>query len=190
MTGKIRIISGQWRGRKLPVADWPGLRPTGDRARETLFNWLGPRIIGTSCLDLFAGTGALGLEAVSRGAARLVLVEQHRPLADSLRAIAEGLPGGEVISVVHADAEAWLEGQTDCFDVVFVDPPFGQQMQGPILEQLATTGVLKPGGLVYVEDSVEKDDSSVDEPARWYETVREKKQGRVLLRLLKLKSRV
>src|SRR5690606_9279376 len=106
--GQIRIIAGRWRGSKLPVAEVDGLRPTSDRVRETLFNWLMPALPGARVLDLFAGSGALGLEAISRGAASAVLVERDARLAASLQATTERLPGGEAAKVVQADALAWL----------------------------------------------------------------------------------
>ncbi|MGB0514957.1 MAG: RsmD family RNA methyltransferase, partial [Wenzhouxiangellaceae bacterium] len=97
MSGAVRIISGQWRGRRLRVPDLDGLRPTGDRAREVVFNWLQDRVHGTRCLDLFAGTGALGLEAASRGASRVTLIERDRRLAEALRRLASEWPGSEVL---------------------------------------------------------------------------------------------
>ena len=115
-TGKIRIIGGQWRGRRLPVADHAGLRPTPDRVRETLFNWLSGAVGGARCLDLFAGTGALGFEALSRGAAAAVMVEQDRQLARQLeatRALLEAT-GAEIL---HAEGLAWLAQRRDLFDI-------------------------------------------------------------------------
>lgn len=122
--GVIRIIGGDWRGTKLSVPDRDGLRPTADRVRETLFNWLQPMLPGARVLDLFAGTGALGLEAVSRGAREAVLVERDPALAEELRRIAAKLPGGDRVQVVRADALAWLQTAPGSFDLVFVDPPF------------------------------------------------------------------
>jgi 16S rRNA (guanine966-N2)-methyltransferase len=123
--GKVRIIGGRWRGTRLPVADAAGLRPTSDRARETLFNWLQPRLPGARVLDLFAGSGALGLEALSRGASEAWLVERDRDAAESLRqAIARLHAEGEA-RVAAADALAFLR-EPPCvrFDIVFLDPPF------------------------------------------------------------------
>ena len=163
MTGKIRITGGQWRGRKLSVPDLPGLRPTGDRARETLFNWLQSRIRGARCLDLFAGTGALGLEAASRGAAAVTLVEQDRELAGRLGRIAADWPGGELIEVICADALAWLPGAQGPFDLVFVDPPFAGELHLRVLEHLARPGLLDPDARVYLE-SPARVPSAVPEP--------------------------
>lgn len=148
--GKVRIIGGRWRGTRLDVPAVPGLRPTGDRVRETLFNWLQPVLPGARVLDLFAGSGALGLEALSRGAASAVLVERDAKLAAALRATATRLQGGEAASVVCADAMAWLHGQADgSFDVAFVDPPFDANVWGGILPVL--TPKLSRDAWLYVE---------------------------------------
>ena len=122
---QVRIIGGKHRGRKLPVADAPGLRPTPDRVRETLFNWLGQNLSGWRCLDLFAGSGALGFEAVSRGAASVVLVEQSAAVARGLQSAADLLKE-PALSVVCADAQAYLNKTFEPLDLVFVDPPYGQ----------------------------------------------------------------
>jgi 16S rRNA (guanine966-N2)-methyltransferase len=151
--GRIRIIGGAWRGRRIPVPDAPGLRPTPDRVRETLFNWLAPVIEGASCLDLFAGSGALGLEAASRGAARVVLVERSAPLASRLLTVAREL-GATTVEVVRADGLAWLGSVTDPFDVVFLDPPFGEGMLEPACQVLAERDLVRPGGFVYLESEV------------------------------------
>ncbi|GGK07667.1 16S rRNA (guanine(966)-N(2))-methyltransferase RsmD [Luteimonas terricola] len=125
LPGSVRIIGGRWRGSKLPVARAPGLRPTSDRARETLFNWLQPMLAGARVLDLFAGSGALGLEALSRGAREALLVERDPALAQSLRASCERLGAGDVATVLRADVlellRTPLHGR---FDLVFLDPPF------------------------------------------------------------------
>ena len=123
--GSVRIIGGRWRGSRLPVPDAPGLRPTSDRARETLFNWLQPVLPGARVLDLFAGSGALGLEALSRGARQVLLVERDPRLAGSLQASVERLRAGDAATVARADALALLRTPLQGrFDVVFLDPPF------------------------------------------------------------------
>ncbi|MDT8409782.1 MAG: 16S rRNA (guanine(966)-N(2))-methyltransferase RsmD [Wenzhouxiangellaceae bacterium] len=165
MTGKVRIISGRWRGRKLAVPDLPGLRPSGDRAREVLFNWLQPRLHGSRCLDLFAGTGTLGLEAASRGAASVTLVERDRQLVEALRTVANQWPGGDTLRIVLADALGWLEQAGGPFDLVFVDPPFGAGLYTATLERLAGPGLLADDALVYVE-------SAAQSPAPWAEPVK------------------
>ncbi len=134
--GVVRIIGGDWRGTRLPVADRDGLRPTADRVRETLFNWLQPMLPGARVLDLFAGTGALGLEAVSRGAREAVLVERDPQLADGLRQLAAKLPGGERVQVVCADALSWLRATSGSFDLIFVDPPFAGDLWRPAFEAI------------------------------------------------------
>jgi 16S rRNA (guanine966-N2)-methyltransferase len=146
--GRIRIIGGAYRGRKLAVADRPGLRPTPDRVRETLFNWLGQQLDGLSCLDLFAGTGALGFEAASRGARRVVLVEKD---PDAFRALASNRDalGASRVELVHGDALAWLRRSNEAFDVVFLDPPFGQNALPAALDALGPR--MAPGARAYVE---------------------------------------
>ena len=143
--GKIRIIAGEYRGRRIPVADRPGLRPTPDRVRETLFNWLGQRLDGLSCLDLFAGSGALGFEAASRGAARVVLVEQDRAVVDLLKKTRDQI-GASQVEVVLDDAFAYLKAM-QAFDLVFLDPPFRQNALPTVFKQLKGA----PGTRVYVE---------------------------------------
>jgi 16S rRNA (guanine966-N2)-methyltransferase len=143
--GKIRIIGGEYRGRKIQVPDRPDLRPTPDRVRETLFNWLGQSLDGLSCLDLFAGSGALGFEAASRGAARVVMVEQDRAVFESLRKTQEAI-GARAVEVVLDDAFAYL-GKAQAFDVVFLDPPFRQNALPAVFRQLKGA----PGARVYVE---------------------------------------
>ena len=149
-SGKVRIIGGRWRGTRLDVPEVPGLRPTSDRVRETLFNWLQPVLPGTRVLDVFAGSGALGFEALSRGAVSAVLVERDPRLAAALRATAARLQGGDAAGVVQADAMAWLHGQPDGgFDIAFVDPPFDANFWGGVLPVL--TRKLSPHGWLYVE---------------------------------------
>jgi 16S rRNA (guanine966-N2)-methyltransferase len=180
MIGRIRIIGGRWRGRKLSVPDSPGLRPTGDRARETLFNWLGPRVVGAHCVDLFAGSGALGFEAASRGAASVALVEKDPALARSLATAIEGWPGSEVVSVHQADAMDWLTQPRGAFDIAFIDPPFGLGLQDRVLDRLTGSASVRSGSLVYVEQP--RSEQSSELPA--LELIRHKSQGRVTLSLL------
>ncbi len=126
--GHVRIIGGRWRGTRLPVADVEGLRPTSDRTRETLFNWLQPVLPGARVLDLFAGSGALGFEALSRGAREALLVERDPRQCASLRETAQRLEGGEAATIVQADALAFVRAPLHGrFDVVFVDPPFAAE---------------------------------------------------------------
>ncbi|MEI2456061.1 16S rRNA (guanine(966)-N(2))-methyltransferase RsmD [Lysobacter firmicutimachus] len=167
-TGKVRIIGGRWRGTRLAVADSPGLRPTSDRVRETLFNWLMPMLPGARVLDLFAGSGALGLEALSRGAAAAVLVERDPALAAQLRALSERLPGGEAAQVVQSDALAWLASQPVAsagapgFDLAFVDPPFAAGLWDRVWPALLP--VLAPSAWLYAEALP---DAPIRLPADW-----------------------
>ncbi|MDQ8023610.1 MAG: 16S rRNA (guanine(966)-N(2))-methyltransferase RsmD [Moraxellaceae bacterium] len=122
---QLRIIGGQWRSRRLPIAELPGLRPTPDRVRETLFNWLGQDLDGLRCLDLFAGSGALGFEAASRGAAEVVMVE-YSPVAAAVLQKGAATLGARNVRVVKADALNFLRTPGNRFDVVFLDPPYRQ----------------------------------------------------------------
>ena len=160
----VRIIGGDWRGRRLPVADVPGLRPSGDRCRETLFNWLQPWMLDADCGDLFAGTGALGFEAASRGAASVLMIEKN-PRAqevlsqsiEQLQAIQVNLHRGGAMSSIE-------EFKPDSFDIVFVDPPFDSNLTGLVLERLDKTGCVRRGGFVYVESPAQH---AISPPEDW-----------------------
>jgi len=146
---EVRIVGGALRRSKLPVADRPGLRPTPDRVRETLFNWLGQDLTGWRVLDAFAGSGALGFEAASRGAAEVVLLERDAALARSLQASRERLHANAV-QVEAADALAWMARcEPGRFDLVLLDPPFDSPLAAPALQ--AATRLVAPGGMVYLE---------------------------------------
>jgi 16S rRNA (guanine(966)-N(2))-methyltransferase RsmD len=145
----VRLIGGRLRRSKLPVADRPGLRPTPDRVRETLFNWLGQDLSGWRCLDAFAGSGALGFEAASRGAAEVVLIERDAALAHGLRAEQQRLRV-ETMTVHTADALAWMARCADArFELIFLDPPFSAGLLVPALAQASR--LLVPGGFLYLE---------------------------------------
>jgi 16S rRNA (guanine966-N2)-methyltransferase len=136
--GSVRIIGGRWRGTRLPVVAAAGLRPTSDRARETLFNWLQPALPGARVLDLFAGSGALGLEALSRGAGEALLVERDRDAAESLRQTIARLHANDEAQVVVADALAFLRAPLHGrFDIVFLDPPFAASLWPAVFDALA-----------------------------------------------------
>lgn len=145
---RLRIIGGTWKRTPIPVPEVPGLRPTPDRVRETLFNWLGQDLTGWQCLDLFAGTGALGLEAASRGAARVVLVEREARAVSALHRLRERLHA-DMIDIVQAESSGWLARCTQRFDLVLLDPPFQSDALTRVLPEVAR--VLAPGGRVYVE---------------------------------------
>jgi len=146
----LRIIGGEWRSRRIRFPGLTGLRPTPDRVRETLFNWLAPDVGGSRCLDLFAGSGALGLEALSRGAASVAFVEREREAADRLRETVNELAPGRAM-VVQADALAWLRGEAQPFDIVFVDPPFDSGLLPAAMRALESGGWLAPEARIYLE---------------------------------------
>jgi len=166
---RVRIIGGQWRSRQLRFPDAPGLRPTPDRVRETLFNWLGQDLTGLTCLDLFAGSGALGFEAASRGARAVVLVERDRQAADALRANAAALQT-RAIEVIRADALEFLRSRREGegpggYDVAFLDPPYALwQASADVAEVLLSrlAGQLAPAARVYLEAPV-----CVEPPPGW-----------------------
>jgi 16S rRNA (guanine966-N2)-methyltransferase len=146
---EVRIIAGQWRRSKLPVADKPGLRPTPDRVRETLFNWLGADLAGWRCLDAFAGSGALGFEAASRGAASVTLLEADAQLAQSLAATAQRLQA-DAVKVVRADALSWMASAPRAgFEIVFVDPPFDSGLSESALARALP--LMAAQGFTYLE---------------------------------------
>lgn len=152
--GSVRIIGGRWRGTRLAVADAQGLRPTSGRARETLFNWLQPVLPGARVLDLFAGSGALGLEAVSRGAREALLVERDPALAESLRASVQRLHSEDTVQAIRADAPTWLRAPLHGrFDIVFVDPPFAGDLWQPVFAALPPW--LADDAWLYVESPAE-----------------------------------
>lgn len=161
----LRIIGGQWRGRKLPFPDIPGLRPTPDRVRETLFNWLQQDIVNSHCLDLFAGSGALGLEALSRGAASVVLVENHPLAARQLQQHLTTL-GSARGQLVQQNALAYLQQPpAQPFDIVFLDPPFHQNLLAPCTELLERKGWLADPAWIYLE--AEHSLGQLPLPANW-----------------------
>lgn len=146
---EVRIIGGRWKRSKLPVADRPGLRPTPDRVRETLFNWLGQDLSGWRCLDAFAGTGALGFEAASRGATDVVLLERDAALVAQLVASKERLHA-DTVRIERADAVQWMaRSALAAFDLVLIDPPFDSALLTPALE--AAARIVEPGGFIYLE---------------------------------------
>lgn len=183
---RVRIIGGDWRRRWLPVAPVPGLRPSADSQRETLFNWLQPLLPGAAVLDLFAGTGALGLEAASRGAASVLLVEKSPLAARQLKANCAAL-GAEQVTVRQGDALRLLAQDRQSsglarFNVVFVDPPFGKGLVMPVLRDLVDGDWLAPDAQVYVEQ-----ENSLPAPAGW-RVLRERTGGQARGLLLQYNS--
>jgi 16S rRNA (guanine966-N2)-methyltransferase len=178
--GSVRIIAGRWRGRRVPLEPGLKIRPTPDRVRETLFNWLAPVIEGARCLDLFAGSGALGIEALSRGAQVVWFVEHSREAASRLRDALLAL-GAEGDRLVTGDAQQFLHGTPRAFDIVFLDAPF----QGNTLENLCTlldAGWVAPGGYVYLELSRQQNLPGL--PSNW-SVLRESTAGQVRFALAK-----
>lgn len=174
--GTVRIIGGRWRGRRLTVADARGLRPTADRIRETLFNWLQADIAGARCLDLFAGSGALGIEALSRGAAHCTFVDNN---SDVLRGISAALAtlGGTDRADCHVQsAETFIDGCRTAFDIVFLDPPFAEDLLPAVCRQLQGSAALGEHSLIYMESAQPPATSCL--PCQW-QPLREKRAGTV-----------
>jgi 16S rRNA (guanine966-N2)-methyltransferase len=170
----VRIIGGRFRGRRIPVPP-DGVRPTPDRVRETLFNWLTPWLAGTRCLDLFAGTGALGLEALSRGAAEAVFVDQDRRAADQLKKVLADL-GCQAARVVVADAQRLTYAGMGRFDIVFLDPPFDTTDLQVLCKLLESSDALADGAHIYME--MNQRQALPEVPAAWT-IVREQTAGQV-----------
>jgi 16S rRNA (guanine966-N2)-methyltransferase len=174
---RVRIVGGELRGRRIEFPDAPGLRPSADRVRETLFNWLQADVPGARCLDLFAGSGVLGIEASSRGAREVVLVEHSQAVARALRKTVAALGVERRVRIVEADAIAWLSNEPAApFDIVFLDPPFSSALLAPAVETLEQGDWLAPGALVYLERNGMAGDWPL--PATW-RLLRDKRAGEV-----------
>ncbi|ASO30245.1 MULTISPECIES: 16S rRNA (guanine(966)-N(2))-methyltransferase RsmD [Vibrio] len=183
-TGFVRIISGLWRGRKLPVHDAQGLRPTTDRVKETLFNWLAQEIPGAHCLDLFAGSGSLGFEAASRQAESVTLIELN-PTAFKQLEHNIGALNATNLRAINSDALAFLKQQGTPHHVVFIDPPFRQGLLSEAVSLLEQNGWLADEALIYIE--TEKELALEGIPANWH-LHREKNAGQVSYRLFERSS--
>jgi 16S rRNA (guanine966-N2)-methyltransferase len=177
---QVRIIGGQWRGRKLSFTPADGLRPTGDRIRETLFNWLAPTIEGARCVDLFTGSGALGLEALSRGAIHCDFVDSSNATLSQVSDHLKTLVAVNRSRCHPVSAQQFLQMATQAYDIVFIDPPFMQQLVGPICEALTKKQLLSSDALVYVETGAMEPPAKV--PLGW-KIHREKVAGSVAYRL-------
>ena len=164
MSSKLRIIGGEWRSRQIEFDDAPGLRPTPSRVRETLFNWLQTDIAGSRCLDLFAGSGALGFEAASRGAKSVTMVDSNGKTCRKLQENIDRL-GAVQISVRQSEALSVLAACNEAFDLVFLDPPFAQNLIPPVCRALTGQGVLAPHAKIYLE--TERGLKLEDLPAAW-----------------------
>lgn len=178
--GQLRIVGGQWRGRRLSFRAEEGLRPTTDRVRETLFNWLQPVIHGARCADLFAGSGALGLEALSRGATHCDFIDSSAVALQQIEAHLEALGASHSARCHRRSAEAFLRQARDPYDIVFVDPPFGRGLSQASCTLLEERGLLTPEARVYVETGA--DESPPRVPAAWT-LHRDKRAGGVAYRL-------
>ncbi len=167
MAGKqqIRIIAGKWRSRQIRFPDIDGLRPTGDRIRETLFNWLAADIVGSRCLDLFSGSGALCFEALSRGAAHCLALEKH-PQAIKCLTETKSLLGAVELSVAHKDALAYLQQKAQKpYDIIFIDPPFDLNLINQACALVESNGWVSSGGAIYCELPAQQ--SNFAPPANW-----------------------
>ena len=177
--GFIRIIAGQWRGRKLPVHDIEGLRPTTDRVKETVFNWLMNDVVDKNCLDCFAGSGSLGIEALSRGASSITMIEKDsqaaRQITDNL-----SLLKAENAQVIKGDSLNYLSADQQQYGLVFIDPPFRKALAEPICQLLETNELLEPSALIYVE--IESEMTNFTPPINW-QLLKEKAAGQVSFRL-------
>jgi len=179
-SNQLRIIGGEWRGRKLRFPDAPNLRPTPDRVRETIFNWLMPVINGARCLDLFAGSGALGLEALSRGAAFTTFVDTHKKATQALKAHLDLLDANDRSEVIQNDSIKFLKKTPDieeqAYDLLFLDPPYHLDLMEKAIPLLEEYNWLKQDAMLYLE--IEKRQSLPELPGNW-EKLKEKTAGEV-----------
>lgn len=182
----VRIIAGAWRGRRIHFPDMPALRPTPDRVRETLFNWLQHSVAGTRVLDLFAGSGALGLEALSRGAREAVFVEQFPAAARALQEQLARFGGSARGRILEMGAARFLRTPVEPFDIAFLDPPFGANALAEYIPLLDGGGWLKPNGLVYLEN--ERTAGVPALPGHW-EVLKSKSAGEVGYHLVRVNGR-
>ena len=183
-SGRLRIVAGKWRSRLLPVAEEPGLRPTSARIRETLFNWLASTIEGSRCLDLFAGTGALGFEALSRGAREVVFVENSARAAAALKESVKVLEATGA-RIHQADAISYLKSEPESFDIVFLDPPFADDLLEDLCRLLSEGNWLADGARVYLEQDRERPLPAL--PDGWT-IINDKTAGQVRYALVTVKS--
>ncbi len=187
--GEIRLIAGQWRGRRLKVHDKEGLRPTTDRLKETLFNWLMTDVRGANVLDCFSGSGSLGFEAASRFAKKVVCIEKNKQAAQQLRENANTLNAESVVRIISGDFFQKPELIGETFDVIFIDPPFNKSLVEPTIIALLKNNLLKKGAILYVEQEKSADfkleSSSV---AVNFELLKSKDAGQVCAQLFRYKS--
>ena len=184
--GKIRIIGGRYRGRKISVVH-EEIRPTSDRVRETLFNWLNPKLVNKSCLDLFAGTGILGIEALSRGAKKVVFVDHRQDIVSEIKNQVTTLQLKNA-SVILSDSFSYLENPKHLgpFDIIFLDPPFGVYSLEKLLEYIDKTKLLNAQGMVYYESNQSLENNMI---SNLWDNYRESNAGNVYYGLLTKKTR-
>ena len=187
-SGFVRIISGRFKGKKLPVQDSQGLRPTTDRVKETLFNWLMFNVAGAQVLDCFAGSGSLGFEALSRDAASVTMIEKNaaaaKQLKQNLAQIKQAAANADLTAqIIEQDCLSYLQKSSQSFDLVFIDPPFRLGLAEQTCQLLATKQLVKPDSLVYVETEAEL--STHFWPDNW-QIIKEKKAGQVCYRLFEV----
>lgn len=175
-SNQLRIIGGEWRGRKLFFPDAPNLRPTPDRVRETIFNWVAPVIQGARCLDLFAGSGALGIEALSRGAAFTTFVDSHKKVTEALQNHVGLLSAHNKAEVLQLDSVKFLKSNPQPYDLIFLDPPYHLDFMGKVVPLLEENGWLADNAMLYLE--IEKRQSLPELPANW-QPLKEKTAGEV-----------
>ncbi len=181
--GQIRIIGGKWRGRQIPVIAQKELRPTPDRVRETLFNWLMQKVEGTRCLDLFAGTGILGFEALSRGAKQVVFIEKHPASVRHLKDVAEKLHTAENCDIQTEEALTWLQKHSaaQSFDIIFLDPPYASSLLEDSLRLLAKSNLVLPHTWLYIESDKALPPGIL--PPHW-QILKQKQAGEVVYHLV------
>ena len=185
--GKIRIIGGRWRGKKIPFPINPNLRPTPDRAKETVFNWLGNDLTGFSCLDLFAGTGAMGIEALSRGAIGVDFVEIKKNFAKDLKKTLESLEGEIDAEIYNEDFYNWFNQNSSgkIYDLIFIDPPFNKNLIEDVFKCLKQKKIYSPNTIFYLESEASINLGFLDEE---FEIFKEKTLKNKCYRLMKVKT--
>ena len=182
--GSFRIIGGKYKGRKFEFIPSDALRPTPDRLRETLFNWLGQILGNKNCLDLFAGTGSLGLESLSRGADKVTFVEKNSHHLNKIKKYVESLKADEDVFIIKKDVLTWLDETTQDFDLIFVDPPFYRQLAEKVLLKIKTNALLSNFGKVYLEVEKELDLNFL---VKGWDIIKETKSGEKQYLLIKEK---
>lgn len=182
MRNEVKIIAGLYRGRRITFPNLPEIRPTPARVKETLFNWLAPFMNGAHCLDVFAGSGALGFEAISRGAEEVVMIESHENIVSHLKKFKTTLQC-KGLRIVHADALCYLQQLTAAFDIVFLDPPFNNPQYGRLIHIIQSQQLLKPDGLLYLESSC-----AISLDQNYWECQKQKKAGEVFYSLWSYKT--